>query len=54
MAMKKIRNIKGCEQSDYHCKPTPIIMLKEVGFAPGTSVKVRYMIFALLTIRTPL
>jgi toxic protein SymE len=47
--MKKIkenRNMKVCEQSGYHYKATPTIMLKgqwlkELGFDIGTSISVK-------------
>ena len=43
MAFKKIRNMKVYEQSDYHYKSTPTIMLKaqwlnELGFGNGTPI----------------
>ena len=43
MAFKKIRNMKVYEQSGYHYKSTPTIMLKgqwlnELGFSYGTPI----------------
>ena len=45
MAFKKIRNMKVYEQSGYHYKSTPTIMLKgqwlkELGFEYGTPIRV--------------
>lgn len=46
MAFKEYRNMKVYEQSGYHYKATPAIMLKgqwlrEVGFDEGTPITVR-------------
>ena len=46
MANKEIRNMKVYEQSGYHYKSTPTIMLKgqwlkELGFDSGTSITVK-------------
>ena len=46
MANKEIRNMKVYDQSGYHYKSTPTIMLKgqwlkELGFDSGTSITVK-------------
>lgn len=46
MAYKEYREMKVYEQSGYHYKPTPAIVLKgkwleELGFCPGTPLVVK-------------
>lgn len=46
MAVKKCRNMKNYEQSGYHYKATPTIILKglwlkEFGFLEGTQIQVQ-------------